>query len=529
MTGAGPIMRIRGLSVESAAGQRLLSDADLEVGRGELVGLVGASGAGKTTLGLAALGHVRRGCRIVGGQILLGDEDLAVASPRRLRELRRTRLTYVAQSAASAFNPAHQLMPQIVEGAVRYGLTSCTEAVREALHLLERFDVPDPVTFGARYPHQVSGGQLQRAMIAMAMLCQPDIVVFDEPTTALDVATQAEVLAVIGEAVSMTGASGIYISHDLELVARVVDRVSVVDGGRVVRSGPTAQALAAIARDQTGATLDADDGPANATCDAILALDGIVAGYSATPVLHGVSVSVPAGGAVGLVGRSGSGKSSIARVVTGLLPPTAGTIAFEGRRLDPRWSKRARSDLAAIQLVYQSPDTALNPSQTVERIISRPLEIAGGLSKDARQERVRELLDVMGLPPAEFLGRRPGTLSGGQKQRVAIARALASEPRLLVCDEITSALDADAADLVIDRLAELRRTHSISLLFISHELAMVRAICDQVVVLESGRVVEAGPTDQVFTNPQSVVTRHLIDADLRYGTVSSTTREVPVQ
>lgn len=515
-----PLLDIRNLSIEAQSGSArttIVDDVSFSLDRGEILGLIGESGAGKSTLGLAALGFVRDGCRITGGSITFDGIDLRRAGEPELRRLRGCRIAYVAQSAAASFNPAHSLMRQTAEAPLLHGLATRREAEAEAIRLYREMRLPTPEQIGWRYPHELSGGQLQRAMTAMAMICQPDLIVFDEPTTALDVTTQIEVLAAIREIVRENNVAAIYISHDLAIVAQMADRIKVLRHGREVEEAPTRMMLADPREEYTKSLWAVRQheriaSPPPTATTPLLDVRDIRAGYGSTPVLHGVGLEVYRSRTVAIVGESGSGKSTLARVITGILPPDSGEILLDGEKLPPRFANRSRPQLRAVQMIYQSADTALNPRQHIADILGYPLSRHLGLSGKRQAERVAELLDMVGLDPSIYARRYPGELSGGQKQRVGIARALAAEPQLIICDEVTSALDQIVAEETLRLLETLQSEFGISYLFISHDLATVRAIADNVIVMNEGRVVEAGPAARIFADPKDEYTKHLLAA-----------------
>ncbi|GBD42731.1 Glutathione import ATP-binding protein GsiA [bacterium HR40] len=512
------VLEIRDLWVETSSGgaaSAIVRGVSITLARSEVLGLIGESGAGKSTIGLAALGYARKGCRLARGSIRLNGEELLGAPDRRLRQLRGARVAYVAQSAAAAFNPAHRLEDQIIEPAVVHGILSEREARAEARRLCARLGLSDPEAFGRRYPHQVSGGQLQRAMTVMALLPKPDLVVFDEPTTALDVTTQIEVLAAIRLAIEAERLSALYISHDLALVAQIAHRILVLRDGREIECGPTDAILNRATAAYTRALVEVrrlhrPERPPPAG-PPLLSVEGVDAAYGHVPVLHRVSLTVPAGRTVAVVGESGSGKSTLARVITGLLPPSRGEVRLDGTPLGASLRARSREQLRAIQLIHQMPDVALNPRQRVGQIIGRVLAFYFGVDAAHRQRRVAELLEQVELP-ADFANRYPDELSGGQKQRVCIARALAARPRLLVCDEPTSALDVQVADAVLRLLLRLQEETGIALLFVTHDLATVKAIADEIVVMHRGRVVERGTKSEILTPPHHPYTELLLSS-----------------
>jgi peptide/nickel transport system ATP-binding protein len=509
-------LRIDGWSEDQETWLPIVKGVDVQLRRGEVLGLIGESGAGKSTIGLAALGYARYGCRISGGQILLDGKDIRQFSTGQLLELRGRRVAYVAQSAAAAFNPAHTLISQITEAPVRHGVMSRRDAARKAVHLFEVLGLPEPKTFGERYPHQVSGGQLQRAMTVMALSCNPDIIVFDEPTTALDVTTQVDVLAAIKRAIEEEDTAALYITHDLAVVAQVADRIMVLRYGEAVEVGETAQILHRPQQPYTRELVNVrrvggGEAPA-ATEVPVLEVDRVSASYTRSLdflVLENVSTRVRPGETLAVVGESGSGKSTLARVITGLLPPLEGAIRFQGRPLAPALKDRSKEELRELQMIYQMPDVALNPRQKVAEIIGRPLQFYFGLGARARQERVVELLRQIELPP-DFAERYPAELSGGQKQRVCIARALAAEPKLIICDEVTSALDQLVADEILKLLLRIQSETRVAYLFITHDLATVKAIAHAIVVMYRGRVVEQGAKQEVLSPPHDDYTDLLL-------------------
>ena len=517
---AAPLLRIRSLCVDARTRRpgrgfvlrRIVKDLSLGLDRGQVLGLIGESGAGKSTLGLAAMGYARRGCRISHGEIRLDGLDLRTAGPGALLDVRGRRVAYVAQSAAAAFNPAHRLLGQVLEVTRIHGGLDRERARARAIGLFERMALPDPERFGDRYPHEVSGGQLQRAMTAMALAGEPDLIVFDEPTTALDVTTQIEVLAIIREVVREVGAAALYISHDLAVVAQIADRIKVLRDGEEIEEQPAGDLLEAPGHAYTRALLGvrsaAPKAPAPRTVP-ILEVRSIRASYGRIRVLHDVDLTVHRGRSLAVVGESGSGKSTLARVICGLLPPRSGSLWFDGAPLPRRLADRGPEVRRRIQLVYQNPDVAMNPRHTIGDVVGRPVEVFLGAGAEHAAERTRELLGLVDLP-ADLERRYPGQLSGGQKQRVCIARALAAEPDLVICDEVTSALDPLVADGIVELLMRLQRETGVACIFITHDMAMVRSIADEVTVLKDGGVVEAGGRDEIFAPPRADYTDLLI-------------------
>jgi peptide/nickel transport system ATP-binding protein len=513
---AGPLLEIRGLRIDGRSEDRwheIVKGIDLNLRRGEVLGLIGESGAGKSTIGLAAMGYARPGCRISAGVVLFDGSNLLEASEAERRRLWGSRIAYVAQSAAASFNPAHKLLDQCVESSIGHRIAAEDDAKRNAVDLFRRLRLPEPEQFGFRYPHQVSGGQLQRAMTAMAMSCRPDLIIFDEPTTALDVTTQIEVLAAIKDIVRQFNTAAIYISHDLAVVAQMADRVIVLRYGELVEEAPTRTMLSSPQKAYTKSlwavrSLRKEEETGD---EILLDVQGIDASYGTLKVLHDINVKVPRGRTVAVVGESGSGKSTLARVITGLLPPRAGTVRFDGKPLPPRLKHRDKGLLRRIQMIYQMPDTALNPRRRIRDILGRPLKLHLGLSGATREKRTLELLHMIELDE-RFLDRLPGELSGGQKQRICIARALAINPELIICDEVTSALDQLVAEEILKLLLRLQKELNISYLYITHDLATVKAIADEIVVMYQGRVVESGAKSQVLTPPHHEYTELLLSS-----------------
>ncbi|MGO8832308.1 MAG: ABC transporter ATP-binding protein [Roseiarcus sp.] len=503
---------------DAGEGPVLVDDVSLTLRKGEVIGLIGESGAGKSTIGLASMGYTRRGCAIVGGEIVFRGKDIRQLSAEERRKLRGPGIAYIAQSAAASFNPAISLMDQVCEVPIRHGVLSAAEARREAVGLFKQLDLPDPETIGSRYPHQVSGGQLQRVMAAMAMAAKPDIVVFDEPTTALDVTTQVECLAAFRKLIREHGTAALYITHDLAVVAQIADRIMVLRRGQMIEFGDTRQILQQP-RDDYTRRLVAERGAGHEFVHAkageeppILAIDHVSADYPGKPkVIDDVSIALRKGDTLAVVGESGSGKSTLARVVMGLLARSAGDVRFDGASLPPRLKDRRKDQLRRVQMIYQMPDVALNPQQTLLEIIGRPAAFYFNRSRDEVRARVLELLRQMDLPEA-FISRKSSELSGGQKQRVSIARALAAEPDLIICDEVTSALDQLVGEEILRLLKKLQDDLGIAYLFITHDLGTVKRIANKVAVMLRGRIVAAGETARVFAPPYHPYTELLLSS-----------------
>ena len=511
------LLEMRGLKIEGYSGDAwhpIIKGIDLSLKRGEVLGLIGESGAGKSTLGLAGMGFARPGCRISGGTILFDGIDLVNASAAEKRALWGSRIAYVAQSAAAGFNPAHRIIEQTVETAINHGVMGREKAEADARDLYGRLQLPDPNTIGARYPHQVSGGQLQRAMTAMAMSCRPDLIIFDEPTTALDVTTQVEVLAAMRNIVEQFNTAAIYITHDLAVVAQMAHRIMVLRHGNLVEEASTRAMLKEPTQDYTKSLWAVRKlvKPESRGEDIVLQIQGVDASYSnQVKVLDDVTVSVPRGRTVAVVGESGSGKSTLARAITGLLPISKGTISFNGKVLTTKLKDRDRDTLRRIQMIYQSADTALNPRQTVRDIIGRPLEFYLGLKGANNDKRVVKLLESIELDES-YIDRYPSEMSGGQKQRISIARALAAEPDVIICDEVTSALDQIVQEEILQLLMKLQRDTNVTYLFITHDIATVRAIADEIVVMNKGKVVQQGLKSKVLNPPYPAYTELLLSS-----------------
>ncbi len=518
---SAPLLKIRGIRIEGRTDEAwlpIINGIDLDLKRGEVLGLIGESGAGKSTLGLGAMGYTRDGCRISAGSVEFDGIDLVNAPAATKRALLGKRIAYVAQSAAASFNPAHKLMNQQTEAPVQHHVMSRAQAQSDAIDLYRRLRLPDPEQIGFRYPHQVSGGQLQRAMTAMAMSCRPDLIIFDEPTTALDVTTQIEVLASIRDIVEQFDTAAIYITHDLAVVAQMADRIKVLLRGDQVEEADTRQMLSHPREDYTRSlwavrSFQRPAQPAVAPgAVPVISVHNVTAAYGKTPVLHDVSFDIHAGRTVAVVGESGSGKSTVARCITGLLAPEQGLISLRGTALAANYRKRGKAELREVQMIYQMADTALNPRKTIGDIIGRPVQFYMGLTGREKRRRVEDLLNQIEMEPSQYYNRLPGELSGGQKQRIGIARALAAEPKFIICDEVTSALDQLVAEGILKLLARLQDDLGLAYMFITHDLATVRAIADDVVVMKDGRVIEAAPKDEMYRPPHHPYTELLLSS-----------------
>jgi peptide/nickel transport system ATP-binding protein len=501
------VLRVEGLRVETRSGAVLVDGVDLELARGEVLGLIGESGAGKSTIGLAALTFARPGCRIAGGRIVLQGTDLRTLDASGRSKARGVRVAYVAQSAAAAFNPAMTLLDQVCEGPVHHGLMSRAEARQRAIEAFRALDLPDAAHFGDRYPHQVSGGQLQRAMAAMAISCSPDVLVLDEPTTALDVTTQIEMLAHLKKLISLYGTAALYISHDLAVVAQIADRIMVLRHGKTVEVGTATQILTAPRTDYARALVAERRAAGQSSAESLagraeplLAIEDLTVRFGDRDVVKAARFTVSKGETVAVVGESGSGKTTLALAICGQVAHHSGALHLAGTRLAAHHGRRSREELRRIQLIFQLPDVALNPRHTVEATVGRPATFYFGLRGAALKARVAELLAAVGLDTS-LAGRLPGQLSGGQKQRVCIARALAAKPDLIICDEVTSALDPLVAEEILKLLRRLQEELGLAYLFITHDLGSVRRISHRAVVMLRGEIVAEGPAAEVFGQP----------------------------
>ena len=532
VTTSDVVADVADLTISYAAGDRRVTVADgisFTLARGRTLGLVGESGSGKSTVARTLLGHLRDGSRTDAGQVRVFDTDVFALPSDQLRQLRGGTVVLVAQNAGHALTPSMRIGDQVREALQVHGLPAGPDRIVELFRLVR---LPFPDTIGSRYPHQLSGGQQQRVAIAMAVATNPKILVLDEPTTALDVITQAAVLALVNDLRAQLGMAVLIVSHDLGVVSAVADDVLVMRNGREVEHGPTGQVLNAPTQAYTRELIAAapriegvlPPAARDTETETVLRCRDVDIRY---PHAHRLAVSgfnleIRRGETVAVVGESGSGKSTVATALAGLALVENGEAALwssDGTRhnlLGPA-AKRPIDVRRSVQMIFQNADLALNPRRTVGDSIARPLQVFGRANGSSdRRDRVATLLTEVGLGP-EFADRVPAQLSGGQRQRVGIARALAAEPSLLIADEITTALDVSVQAAVLELLEELRDQHSLACLFISHDLAVVRSISDRIVVMKDGLMVESAPTGALFDNPRHPYTRTLLDAVVEPG------------
>ena len=526
-----PLLEVDQLKIDALKDDGILTPivkgVSFNVKPGEVVALIGESGSGKTTIALSALGYTKPGLEFTSGEVRLHGQDVISMPSEEKRLMRGQKVAYLAQSAAATFNPSLTIGEQVTESPVLHGQLNQEEANQRAINLYRALELPDPEILGKRFPHQVSGGQLQRLMAAMALCGKPDLLVLDEPTTALDVTTQIEVLKAFKSVIKQEGSSAIYVTHDLSVVAQIADDIVVLYAGEIQEHGSAEQVINKPGHEYTRRLMNAVRPPPAAGQGEemtgeherevpALEVRKLSAGYGKklkgvpeTTVLKDVNIAIERGHTVGVIGESGCGKSTLARVMSGLLPSSQGEVLLDGESLKPDLKNRKRSELQKVQFVFQMADTALNPRQRIDQILGRPIEFYIGLKGGEKRKRIAELLEMVELPQ-DFAGRYPDELSGGQKQRINLARALAAEPEVLLCDEVISALDSIVGANVIELLKRLRKKTGVSFVFISHDLSTVSSFADEIVVLYAGRVVEQGHVDQVLSPPYHPYTRLLI-------------------
>ncbi|SHO55983.1 ABC transporter ATP-binding protein [Vibrio quintilis] len=512
---------------------QIVNDVSFSLEKGKVLALIGESGSGKTTIALSLMGYTKPGCAFTQGEVWLGDDNLLTASPAQLCNWRGKRVTYIAQSAAAAFNPGKRLIDQVIESALLHNAGTRNQLIAKAIKLFRELALPEPEEIGQRYPHEVSGGQLQRIMAAMALIAEPELVILDEPTTALDVTTQVEVLQVFRKVVQQRQVTAVYVSHDLAVVAQVADKVVVLNHGEIKETNDIETILHAPAHPYTQELMQAASPVQNngsvvlATAsdksepkkEPLLSVRKLVAGYGRRnkmgipefPVLDDIRFKLWPGQAIGIIGESGSGKSTLAKTLVGMLPAALGNIKYQGSELPPKLSQRSKEQCRKIQLVFQSADTALNPKHTVRQLLGRPLKTYFKLSGQARNARIEELIRLVQLPK-DIIDRKPSALSGGQKQRVNLARALAAEPDIIICDEVTSALDTVVGAAILELLNDLKDRLGFAYLFISHDMNSVKSLCDDVIVLYKGTQVQSSPVNGLYHGPLHPYTALLMDS-----------------
>ncbi len=524
---ADPVLQVRDLSIAWRE-QRVVDRVSFDLASGGTLGIAGESGSGKSTLARALLGHCRAGSAITGGSIRLDGDDLAALSEPELARRRGRVMAMVPQNPLASLTfhmPVGRQLEEVLR--LRAGLSSGA-ARRRSLELFGQMGLPEPERLARRYPHQLSGGQRQRVVLACAIACDPLLLVLDEPTTALDKTTEAQVLGLIRRLRAARQGAMVIVTHDLNVVADICDRVLVMQHGRIVEQGPVGAVFVAPRDAYTqvllGAALRVDEASRAAPTapgPPLLEAAGLCFRYArpsifrrappGPPVLDDVGLTLAKGEVLSVIGESGSGKTTLGGIVTGLLAAESGQMAFDGVALTAR---RTREQRRRIQMVFQDPLSSLNPRRRVGDAVMRPLRLFHGLDARAAARRVAALFEELGLEPG-LLTRFPRQLSGGQQQRVAIARAFAAEPDLLICDEITSALDASVQAQVLDHLAAMQRRQGTAMLLITHDLSVVWRMARRVVVMQGGRILESGPTEAVFHNPTSPYTAALLDAATR--------------
>lgn len=531
-----PLLSVQGLEVRFGTDEPAVRGVNLTVGHGETVAVVGESGSGKSTTAAAVLGLLSPGGRITDGRVVYDGRDITAADRRVLRSIRGREIGYVPQDPMSNLNPVWKVGFQVRE-ALRANAGS-REARRQAVELLAEAGMPDPATQAARYPHQLSGGMCQRALIAIGLAGRPRLLIADEPTSALDVTVQRQVLDHLQHLTDELGTALLLITHDLALAAERAESVVVMHRGSIVESGAAQQILtdpqheytrrlvaaapSVAARNTRNARRRAEVAPAAGERDDLLVVTELTKIYRETRgapwrrvefrAVDAVSFQVRRASTLAIVGESGSGKSTLARMVLGLLQPSSGSVSFDGAQVSGKLDRGMALALRRrMQPVFQNPYSSLDPMYSVYRAVEEPLRIHKVGNRAQRQRAVRELIDQVALP-SSVLGRLPRELSGGQRQRVAIARALALRPEVLVCDEAVSALDVLVQAQILELLAELQADLGLTYLFISHDLAVIRQIADDVLVMRAGRVVEHAPTEDVFSRPRHEYTRQLLEA-----------------
>ena len=579
------VIDVGGLRVELAGdGSPIVDEISFTVQAGELVGIVGESGSGKTTIATALSGHFRRGARHAAGSLVVDGTDMGAISGKARQNLRGRVIAYMPQDPTAALNPALRIRRQLKETLTAHGIGSTRAERRGRIReVLGEVALPDTDDFLSRYPHQLSGGQQQRVCIAMAFICQPKVIVLDEPTTGLDVTTQAQVLETVKTLCERHSTAAIYVSHDLAVVSNLADRVLVLYAGRIAEFGrrvtvfnnpahpytrmllsaipdPTERRSTHVRTGRTPAPGEITDAcPFSSRCefaterctmsdppmvevgvehairchehetvatvpleaaisaprapderaDTLLSVRDLTASYGANPVLAGVSLDLFSHECLAVVGESGSGKTTLAKSIAGLMPAYDGIVSYRGRELARGARSRSTEERRSLQYIFQSPYRSLNPRKTVGQAIRAPLSHFFGTSEAEANNQVSAALERVALP-SEFAQRFPDELSGGERQRVAIARALVTQPDVLICDEVTSALDVSVQASIVELLEDLRQEEGLALLFVTHNLALVRSIADRVAVLDRGTLIETGAATDVLDRPSEDYTRRLL-------------------
>ena len=522
-----PLLRVQNLSVcvkdKKDNDHKIVDNITFDINPGQVIALIGESGSGKTTISLSCMGYARPGCFITDGLVELGDENVLNKSLKELQTLRGKEITYVAQSAAASFNGAMTINSQVTEIPIITKSMSRDEAFKKAEKLYKALELPNPSSIGSRYPHQVSGGQLQRLMAAMAMISDPKLLILDEPTTALDVTTQIEVLHSFKKLIKENNTAAIYVTHDLSLVAQIADHILVLKDGKQIEYGTTDQIINNPKEDYTKALIDAAhvmpdeiNSPLINVLKAppLLEVKDVTAGYGKNQeiiAVEDINLVIEPGETVGVIGESGSGKTTLGRLISGLMAPTTGEIFLSGQLLKNSVSRRSRHELRDIQFAFQMADVALNPRQKIGKILGRPMQFYRNISNKEMEYEVEKLLARVELP-IEFFRRFPTELSGGQRQRINLARALAAKPKLIICDEITSALDTIVAQQILDLLGSLQDELGLSYLFITHNIATVAQISKKIAVMRSGQIIQQGYVEEVLTPPCHEYTQLLLNS-----------------
>tara|TARA_B110000003_G_scaffold234281_2_gene237944 strand:+ start:2770 stop:4425 length:1656 start_codon:yes stop_codon:yes gene_type:complete len=522
-----PLLRVQNLSVcvkdKKDNDHKIVDNITFDINSGQVIALIGESGSGKTTISLSCMGYARPGCFITDGLVELGDENVLNKSLKELQTLRGKEITYVAQSAAASFNGAMTINSQVTEIPIITKSMSRDEALKKAEKLYKALELPNPSSIGSRYPHQVSGGQLQRLMAAMAMISDPKLLILDEPTTALDVTTQIEVLHSFKKLIKENNTAAIYVTHDLSLVAQIADHILVLKDGKQIEYGTTDQIINNPKEDYTKALIDAAhvmpdeiNSPLLNVLKAppLLEVKDVTAGYGKNQeiiAVEDINLVIEPGETVGVIGESGSGKTTLGRLISGLMAPTTGEIFLSGQLLKNSVSRRSRHELRDIQFAFQMADVALNPRQKIGKILGRPMQFYRNISNKEMEYEVEKLLARVELP-IEFFRRFPTELSGGQRQRINLARALAAKPKLIICDEITSALDTIVAQQILDLLGSLQDELGLSYLFITHNIATVAQISKKIAVMRSGQIIQQGYVEEVLTPPCHEYTQLLLNS-----------------